>query len=82
MFICDWPFVNEIGEHEIQTTHGDDNFSEVFRFNQRVAMNITNLVVKFYNKKTVELPADVSNFVTPEAAVAKLKTLFNSLPIM
>lgn len=74
--------VNQIGEQEMQTTHGDETFAEVFRFNQRVAMNITNLVVKFYNKETVELPADVGNFVTPEAAVAKLKTFSASLPIM
>jgi len=74
--------VNQIGEHKIQTTHGDETFSEVFRFNQRVAMNITNLVAKFYNKETVELPADMGNFVTPEVAVAKLKTFSASLTIM
>ncbi|MGA9381529.1 MAG: hypothetical protein WBV73_22445 [Phormidium sp.] len=74
--------VNQFGEHKIQTTHGDETFSEVFRFNQRVAMNITNLVVKFYNKETVQLPADVGNFVTPETAVGKLKTFSASLPIL
>ena len=65
--------VNKVGEHLLQTTHGDRAFSEVFRFNQRVAMKVTDLVVKFNNEEAVELPADVGNFVTPEAAVSKLK---------
>lgn len=65
--------VNKVGEHLLQSTHGDRTFSEVFRFNQRVAMNVTDLVVKFYNKQAVELPVDVGIFVTPEEAVSKLK---------
>jgi len=31
-------------------------------------MNVTYLVVKFYNHQAVEFPADVGIFVTPETA--------------
>jgi hypothetical protein len=36
-------------------------------------MNVSQLVVKFYNQEAIELPADVGNFVTPEEAVSNLK---------
>ena len=65
--------VNQVGDHQIQTTQGDREFSDWFRFNQRVAMNVSQLVVKFYNKEAIELPANVGNFVTPEEALSKLK---------
>ncbi|WP_333189864.1 hypothetical protein [Microcoleus sp. Pol7_A1] len=70
--------VNQVGEHLLQTTRGDRTFSEVFRFNQRVAMNVTTQVVKYYNRETVELPADVGVFVTPETALSKQKQFENS----
>ncbi|MEG4083939.1 hypothetical protein [Microcoleus sp. POL10_C6] len=70
--------VNQVGEHLLQTTRGDRTFSEVFRFNQRVAMNVTNLVVKCYNHETINLPADVGIFVTPETALSKQKPFENS----
>jgi len=70
--------VNRVGEHLLQTTRGDRTFSEVFKFNQRVAMNVTNLVVKCYNRETVNLPADVGVLVTPEAALSKQKPFENN----
>ncbi|MGL5059600.1 MAG: hypothetical protein ACRC62_06425 [Microcoleus sp.] len=70
--------VNRVGEHLIQNTRGDRTFSEIFKFNQRVAMNVTNLVVKCYNGETVNFPADVGIFVTPEAALSKQKLFENS----
>lgn len=70
--------VNRVGEHLLQTTHGDRTFSEVFKFNQRVAMNVTNLVVKCYNRETVNLPADVGVLVTPETALSKQKPFENN----
>lgn len=70
--------VNRVGEHLLQTTRGDRTFSEVFRFNQRVAMNVTNLVVKCYNGETVNLPADVGVLVTPETALSKQKPFENN----
>ncbi|WP_341735208.1 hypothetical protein [Microcoleus sp. CAWBG640] len=70
--------VNRVGEHLLQTTRGDRTFSEVFRFNQRVAMNVTNLVVKYYNRETVNLPADVGVLVTPETALSKQKPFENN----
>jgi len=65
--------VNQVGGRQLQTTQGERGFSDLFRFNQRVAMNVSKLVVQFYNKEAVELPADVGNFVTPKEAVSKLK---------
>ena len=70
--------INQVGEHLLQTTRGDRTFSEVFRFNQRVAMNVTAQVVKYYNRETVELPADVGVFVTPETALSKQKPFESS----
>ncbi|MCU0544169.1 MAG: hypothetical protein MUE44_18665 [Oscillatoriaceae cyanobacterium Prado104] len=70
--------VNKVAEHLLQTTRGDRTFSEVFRFNQRVAMNVTNLVVKCYNNEIVNFPEDVGIFVTPEAALLKQKQFENS----
>ncbi|MEG4889334.1 hypothetical protein QUA82_23750 [Microcoleus sp. F8-D3] len=70
--------VNQVGEHLLQTTRGDGTFSEVFRFDLQVAMNVTNLVVKCYNHETINLPADVGIFVTPETALSKQKQFENS----
>ena len=70
--------VNRVGEHLLQTTRGDRTFSEVFRFNQRVAMNVTNLVVKCYNRETVNFPADVGVLVSPETALSKQKPFENN----
>jgi hypothetical protein len=70
--------VNKVGEHLLQTTRGDRTFSDVFRFNQRVAMNVTNIVVKCYNGEIVNFPADVGIFVTSEAALSKQKQFENS----
>ena len=70
--------VNRVGEHLLQTTRGDRSFSEVFKFNQRVAMNVTNLVVKCYNRETVNLPADVGVLVAPETALSKQKPFENN----
>ena len=70
--------VNRVGEHLLQTTRGDRTFSEIFRFNQRVAMNVTNLVVKCYNRETVNFPAEVGILVTPETALSKQKPFENN----
>ena len=65
--------VNRVGDRLLQTTWGEERFSDVFRLDRRVAMNVSQLVVKFYNKEAIELPADVGNFVTPEEAVSNLR---------
>ncbi|NES20984.1 MAG: hypothetical protein F6K41_19145 [Symploca sp. SIO3E6] len=71
--------VNQVGGRQLQTTQGERRFSDCFRFNQRVAMNVSKLVVKFYNEETVELPAYVGNLVTPEEAVSQLKPIASSV---
>ncbi|NJK77472.1 MAG: hypothetical protein HC942_30585 [Microcoleus sp. SU_5_6] len=70
--------VNRVGEHLLQTTRGDRSFSEFFKFNQRVAMNVTDLVVKCYNGESVNFPTDVGIFVTPETALSKQKPFENN----
>ena len=65
--------VNRVGDRLLQTTWGEERFSDLFRLDRRVAMNVSQLVVKFYNHEAIELPADVGNFVTPEEAVSNLK---------
>lgn len=66
--------VNQLGNNQLQTTQAEPRFSQVFKFNQRVALNVSKLVVKFYNQEVVELPADVGDFVTPEEAISNLKS--------
>ncbi|GAA6621665.1 hypothetical protein [Scytonema sp. NUACC26] len=46
-----------VANQEVQVTNGDDNFLEVFRFNQIGASAICKLVNKIYNHQVVELPA-------------------------
>jgi len=41
-------------------------------------MNVSKLVVKFYNEETVELPANVGNLVAPEEAISQLKPIVSS----
>jgi len=72
--------VDRLGEHLLQTTHGSRTFADFFRFNQRVAMKVTNLVVKCHNRQAVDFPADVCNFVAREAALM-LKLYQSNIPI-
>ncbi|MBC6477457.1 MAG: hypothetical protein GDA56_06335 [Hormoscilla sp. GM7CHS1pb] len=69
--------VNRVGAFQLQNTHAEPRFSDLFRFNQRVAMNVSELVVKCYKKEVVELPAYVGNFVTPEEALSKKPFEYN-----
>lgn len=65
--------VNQVGDRQLQTTQAEPRFSDFFRWNQRVAMQVSQLVVKFYNQEAIELPAHVGDFFTPEEAVSNLK---------
>lgn len=53
---------------------GDIRFCKFFRFNQHIAIEVTNLVGKIYQGQPVELPVDVSPFATPKEALALQKT--------
>jgi len=53
---------------------GDIRFCKFFRFNQHIAIEVTNLVGKIYQGKVVEFPVYVGEFVTPEEALAKQKS--------
>ncbi len=65
--------VNQVGDRQLQTTQAEQRFSDFFKFNQRVAMNVSQLVVKFHNQEVVELPVNVGDFVTPKEAIWNLK---------
>ncbi|KYC40618.1 hypothetical protein WA1_26240 [Scytonema hofmannii PCC 7110] len=61
-----------VANREVQVTNGDDNFSEVFRFNQIGASDICKLVAKIYNNQVVELPADLGEFYLEKTKSALL----------
>lgn len=52
---------------------GDIRFCKFFRFNQHIAIEVTNLVGKIYQGKAVEFPVYVGEFATPEEALALQK---------
>lgn len=54
--------IDQIGDREIQITHGDRDFSETFRFNQKVASDICKLVSTVYNHQSVSVPLYVGEF--------------------
>ncbi len=67
--------VNRVGEHLLQTTHGDSAFSEMFRFNQRVAMKVTNLVVKCYNERVCIISCRCRHFCNSRSSFIEAKTI-------
>ena len=69
--------VNQVGDRQLQTTQAEQRFSDFFRFNQRVAMQVSQLVVKFYNREAIELPSHVGDFVSPEEAVSRSHIITN-----
>ncbi|HAX77773.1 MAG TPA: hypothetical protein DCY88_18525 [Cyanobacteria bacterium UBA11372] len=50
---------------------GDIRFGKFFRFNQHIAIEVSKLVGEIYQGKSVEFPADVGDFGTPEEAIAQ-----------
>lgn len=54
--------IDQIGDREIQIVHGDRDFSETFRFNQKIAADICKLVSKVYNHQAVSVPSDLGEF--------------------
>lgn len=54
--------LDTIVDREIQIIHGDEYFSDTFRFNQLIASNICKLVAKVYNSEPVELPGEIGEF--------------------
>ncbi len=64
--------LDKIAGREIQIINGDENFSEIFRFNQRVANNICKLVSKVYNHQAFELPAEIGEFYSDKIESARV----------
>ena len=48
-----------IAGREVQVTNGDKHFSQMFKFDQMIALKISKLVSKVYNNQAIELPIDV-----------------------
>ncbi|MEQ8465700.1 hypothetical protein [Coleofasciculus sp. E1-EBD-02] len=65
-------FTVEHPEQESFTVIGGDiNFCKFFRFNQHISAKVGDLVGQFEQGKIVELPVNVGNFYTPEAAMER-----------
>lgn len=45
--------------HKLQVTHGDTNFSRIFRWNFKIYSDILKLVQKVHDGYAVDLPADM-----------------------
>jgi hypothetical protein len=63
----------KLGKREILTFVEEAAFSELFRFNAHIAIEINNLVAKVYQGASVKFPLDVGDFGTPEQALAEQK---------
>ncbi|MCP2730066.1 hypothetical protein [Limnofasciculus baicalensis] len=55
-----------ITNHQIQVTHGDNNFLKTFKFSPMIALKISKLVSQFHNHQTVELPANIGGLLSGE----------------
>ena len=64
--------LDTIANQEIQIINGDEKFSETFRFNQRIAADICNLVAQIYNHKIVELPIFLGEFYSEQLELTKV----------
>jgi hypothetical protein len=51
-----------VANQEIQVINGDDQFSNIFRFNQIIASEICQVVAKFHNHQTIDLPLEIGEF--------------------
>jgi len=58
-----------VANQKIQVTNGDDNFSQIFKFNQIIASNICKIVNKFHNHENINLPIKI------ELSLGKMSTL-------
>lgn len=60
----------KIGDRELTSFSEDEHFSQTFQFNDHIGIEITNLVKKVAQGETLNFPIPVSDFGTPEEALA------------
>lgn len=63
----------KIGDRELTSFSEDEYFSQVFQFNDRIGIEITNLVKKVARGETLNFPITVGYFGTAEEALATQK---------
>ena len=71
-FILNVQIVSVAGR-EVQAVSGNDAFEQTFAFNPHLSLAIGQLVSNVYNQETVELPVELGDFGTDEAAIAMQK---------
>jgi hypothetical protein len=62
-----------LGNRTLLTFVEDTNFSNTFRFNDHIAIEITNLVKRTYQGEIITFPIVVGDFGTAEEALAQQK---------
>ena len=63
----------QIGDRILIIFVENADFSKTFQFNDAIAIEITNLVKQVYRGETMIFPVAVSDFGTPEQALAQQK---------
>ena len=64
----------QIADRTLITFVENADFSKTFQFNDAIAMEITNLVKQVYRGESIVFPVTVSDFGTPEQALAQQKS--------
>lgn len=69
----------QIGNHTLLTFVEDTNFSNTFKFNDHIAIEITNLVKKVYQGEIITFPIAVGDFGNSQKALAQQKNFDREL---
>lgn len=62
---------NQIKDSTLLTFVEDQDFSETFRFNDHIAIEITNLVKKFYQGEKIDFPINLGDYDTDLIALSQ-----------
>ena len=68
---------SKIKDRILLTFIEDANFAEIFRFNDHLAIAITNLVKKVYQGENIDFPINLGDYGTALEALAQQKTFEN-----
>ncbi len=63
----------QLGNRTLLTLVEDTNFSNAFKFNDHIAIQITNLVKDVYQGEIITFPITVGDFGNPKEALAQQK---------
>ena len=70
---------SQINDRTLLTFIEDVDFSHTFRFNDHIAVEITNLVKKVYQGENINFPINVGDFGTSLEVVAQQKSFEREL---